>query len=135
MAEQHCKQADCDPRTGCIFGELNPNNCEHRTEKTSNGISAAGETSPMPWHSSVFGLTELQFVAARSRPILIGVVGAHNAGKTSFLTALYLMLFGGVRMPDKSFAGSFTLRAWEILANNLRYDTLQQPLVHPADVE
>jgi hypothetical protein len=128
MPDQYCTQADCDARTGCIFGELNPVNCKYHLSNSGDGVAASVVESPMPWHGSVLGLTELQFVAARGRPNLIGLVGAHNAGKTSFLTALYLMLYGGLRMPDKSFAGSFTLRAWEILANNLRYPTDTKPM-------
>lgn len=128
MNEQYCNQADCDARTGCIFGELNPSDCEHRElGEESDSADTDGE-SPMPWHGSALGMTELQFVAARGRPRLIGVIGPHNAGKTTFLTSLYLKLSHGNRIPEKIFAGSFTLRAWEELANNLRYPTNSEPM-------
>lgn len=128
MGEQYCKQADCDARTGCIFGEPNPNDCEHREMDAESTVEDTNTESPMPWHGSALGMTELQFVATRGRPWLIGVIGPHNAGKTTFLTSVYLMLFHGVRMQEKAFAGSFTLRAWEELANNLRYPTDTEPM-------
>ncbi len=128
MSELYCNQADCDKRTGCIFGEPNPDDCEYRKSGEDTPTADALADTPMPWHGSAFGLTELQFVAARGRPRLIGIVGEHNAGKTTFLTSVYLMLFHGTRMPGKTFAGSFTLRAWEELANNLRYPNDTEPM-------
>lgn len=130
MIEDFCKQADCYADTGCIFGELNPNDCEHQAKGEDPETPSALPDGDVivPWHGSSLGLTELQFVASRQRPRVIGIVGPHNAGKTTFITSVYLMLFHGTRIPNKSFAGSFTLRGWESLANNLRYPTGAEPM-------
>lgn len=110
------------------MGEINPKDCDYF--ESSDDPTSIGNSldSPTPWHGSVLGLADLQYVAARGRPRLIGLVGAQNAGKTTFLTSIYLKLFQGARVPGKTFAGSFSLRAWEELANNLRYPNETIPM-------
>ena len=131
MVDAFCKQVDCYRDTGCIFGNSDPSTCPHRIEP-ANGesvspVPAADATGAIPWHGGSLGETDLQFVAARRRPFVVGVVGPHSSGKTTFLTALYLTLSRGVQVNGYRFAGSYTLRGWEQLANHLRYPTGVQP--------
>ena len=51
---------------------------------------------------------------------LIGILGANNVGKTCFLSSLYLMASCGQLQPDYLFAGSLTLKGFEIRARRLR---------------
>ena len=67
------------------------------------------------------GLDDAAFIAARSAPRVIGVIGAHNAGKTTLLTAWYLLLNRGMRLPHRLFAGSNSIGGWENLAHWLRW--------------
>jgi hypothetical protein len=60
---------------------------------------------------------------------LIGVLGAHDAGKTTLLTACYLQLLRGQSIGEFTFAGSRTLGAWESLAAHTRFD---DPVKGPA---
>jgi len=85
----------------------------------------------LPWSGNSLGMVDLQFVAGRSRPILIGVIGAHNAGKTTLLTALYLLLGQGRQVENRRFAGSYTLGGWENLAHSLRWTSNQGPHFPP----
>ncbi|MFV8750201.1 TRAFAC clade GTPase domain-containing protein [Nannocystaceae bacterium ST9] len=58
----------------------------------------------------------------RARSIIIGVVGAHNAGKTTLLTGTYVMAQRGEQIANARFAGSRSLEAWESLAAWTRFD-------------
>jgi hypothetical protein len=51
---------------------------------------------------------------------LIGVLGSTGAGKTCFLSSLYLMASGGTLPAQYKFAGSLTLQAFEDRARGLR---------------
>jgi hypothetical protein len=51
---------------------------------------------------------------------LIGVLGSTDAGKTCFLSSLYLMASGGSLPESHQFAGSLTLQAFEDRARGLR---------------
>lgn len=51
---------------------------------------------------------------------VIGVLGQSDAGKTAFLSSLYLMASRGWLKPSYSFAGSLTLQGFEDRARGLR---------------
>lgn len=68
------------------------------------------------------GLEDLALLTPRARTILVGVLGAHDAGKTTVLVGNYLRLLRGGRLADAAFAGSLTLAAWESLAAWTRLD-------------
>lgn len=117
------------PDTPCNLGEVELAECiywKRATKKTSSeeltkANAESGEFRVMPWSGNSLGTVDLEFVASRAQPNLIGVVGAHNAGKTTLLTAFYLLLGKGHRLTDKVFAGSYTLGGWENLADPLRW--------------
>ena len=44
------------------------------------------------------GLVDLGFVTGRGKPIVVGIVGSQNAGKTTLLAAWYLLLGRGTRL-------------------------------------
>lgn len=75
-----------------------------------------------PWSGSALGLIDLGFVAGRAKPIVIGVVGPQNAGKTTLLAAWYLLLARGLAfLGEQRFAGSYSLRGWETIAASMRW--------------
>ena len=76
----------------------------------------------MSWSGSALGGTDLGFVAGRSKPIVLAVMGPHNAGKTTLLGACYLLLGRGHRPTDElRFSGSCSLAGWENVASPLRW--------------
>ncbi|WNV06455.1 hypothetical protein RP726_08625 [Candidatus Methylospira mobilis] len=74
------------------------------------------------WSGSALGLADIANLTPRGRSILVGVLGAHDAGKTTLLTGSYLQLLRGARLAGARFAGSRTLGAWESLAAWMRFD-------------
>ena len=121
-----CPQKTCfwSDGAGCSLGHLDPSDCP--VLKAEPAPKQDGQPSPetvaLPWSRSVLGLTDLGFVAGRSKPIVLAVMGPHNAGKTTLLGACYLLLGRGRRPNDElRFSGSCSLAGWENVASPLRW--------------
>src|SRR5436190_17005452 len=129
-----CPEKDCwAPEIACNLGS-DLAQCPHYKGVVKDNETARAEAKEaflVPWSSNSLGTVDLQFVAARSRPVLIGVIGAHNDGKTTLLTAFYLLLSQGKRVHERHFAGSYTLGGWENLAHSLRWTAKQGPHFPP----
>lgn len=133
---EKCANPTCFvPDTGCDLGNTDLSKCP-----IWRGARAADETAEddlsgemlMPWSGSAFGLADLGFVSGRAKPIVIGVVGPQNAGKTTLLAAWYLLLGRGLVSPDsRLFAGSYTLSGWEAAASAMRWTPGQPPRFPP----
>jgi len=85
----------------------------------------------LAWSGSALGSDDLAFVAAQRRPRLIALVGPQNAGKTTFLALLYLLVRRGVPLGSGRFAGSYSLGGWEKLARYLTWDGDNEPTFPP----
>ena len=133
---EKCTQPTCFvPDTGCDLGHTDLSKCPiwrgTRAAYASAEDELAGEML-MPWSGSAFGLADLGFVSARAKPIVIGIVGPQNAGKTTLLAAWYLLLGRGLASPNgRLFAGSYTLSGWEAAAGAMRWTPGQPPLFPP----
>jgi len=121
------------PESPCNLGEADFNSCPHWKEAIENkSVSEAVEGSGLlPWSGNSFGTVDREIVTGRSKPRIIGVVGAHDAGKTTLLTVLYLLLTHGRKPEGRSFAGSYTLGGWENLATFLRWKEGEAPRFPP----
>ena len=111
------------PESSCNLGSEDYRQCAHWTG-TSDVIPDEGPDDGggrLPWSGNSFGVIDLQFVASRSNPTVIGVLGSPNAGKTTLLVASYLLLSHGRRLTGRLFSGSYTLGGWEHLAQSLRW--------------
>jgi Double-GTPase 2 len=117
-----CSQKDCyDPdRVGCnIEGCLILTDCKYYGKdesKTENPEQDDDVVFRIPWTGNSFGLSDLNYLSASSKPILIGITGVANAGKTAFLASLYCLLRHGHTIGKYSFTGSLTLIGWEDIA-------------------
>lgn len=117
-----CSQPTCYPdETGCnVEGCPNIKDCKHYDKATSEDksevIVPTDEPYRIPWTGNSFGLTDLNFLTASSKTVLIGITGVASAGKTTFLASLYCLLRHGEKIGDYSFAGSMTLNGWEDIA-------------------
>lgn len=112
------------PETTCALGHLNPSTCPNlkRSEQEDNATTQSSDMLVLPWSGSAFGLVDVGFVAGRRAPTLVGVVGPENAGKTTLLSAWYLLVGRGIATTESHvFAGSFTLPGWEAVASSLRW--------------
>lgn len=84
-----------------------------------------------PWTGNAFGGADLAFLSGHSKPRLVALLGAEDAGKTSLLASWYLLLGRGIHPPDATFAGSLTLEGWENIAASLRWSSPQGPSFPP----
>ena len=119
-----CGQKHCHPDTGCALGEA-LSDCPHyansKTEESEVVTSPSTDGLGVPWTGSEFGLDDIAWVASRQRPMLLVPVGAHNAGKTTFLASLYIGLLRGAKPEGWELLGSYSLGGWEKLASYLRH--------------
>lgn len=132
-----CRQPNCFfSDGGCKLGNEDLNQCEYwqglpPTETAPVSDAAEEPGQGVPWTGLALGRADLVDVAVRGRPILIGIVGPADSGKTTFLVGLYLMLLQGHQLAESTFAGSLTLEAWESLAGWMRWTELGRPPTFP----
>lgn len=130
-----------DESEGCYEGEPDPTRCHHwhsaAAQPTTPLPTATEEPTPttgmvrIPWSGNGLGLVDLANLTPRGRFILVGVLGAHDAGKTTLLLGNYLLLLRNGSLADVRFAGSRTLKAWESLASWPRFDDAARPVSFP----
>lgn len=125
---KRCSNPNCFVHEGesCDLGEMDPGQCASWSAATPESVTDAAISSTtsarVPWSGSALGLADMANLSPRGRTILIGVLGAHDAGKTTLLTGNYLQLLLGRSLANARFAGSRTLGAWEALAAWTRFD-------------
>ncbi len=125
-----CSRTDCPAPKGLCVEHASPEyfKCEHwlgdkpeqSVEKPKTGNKKA---KSLPWTGEPFQPADIEIVSQRSAPLIVGMVGGANAGKTSYLGMLYTLLFNGKKLQYWQFAGSYTLAAWEMLAQYLKIRT------------
>ncbi|TYA74934.1 TRAFAC clade GTPase domain-containing protein [Seonamhaeicola marinus] len=124
-----CSNPDCTAPKGLCATHASPEyeNCSNWKQK--NTKSAIGSTKQrsskskeLSWTGVELQPTDIGIVSHRGKPSIIGIIGAANAGKTSYLGMLYTLLYNGKRFKNWSFVGSYTLAGWEKLAMYLRLD-------------
>ena len=122
-----CSKPDCPaPKGMCLqHASTDYQKCDYWLgNKTGQSAEkqkeAKKKVQSLPWTGEPFQPTDIEIVSQRSAPLIIGMVGGADAGKTSYLGMLYTLLFNGNKFERWSFAGSCTLAAWETLAQYLR---------------
>lgn len=110
----------------CNEGHLDVNACPHfRGSKAAKSANKHDRDATsgfhFPWSGNSLGLNDFSFISGRSHPHIIGIVGPHNAGKTTLLTVQYLLLSRGNISSEHKFAGSYTFGGWENLAHYMRW--------------
>jgi hypothetical protein len=137
VAPGTCEKPDCTVAdTGkCLLSHANLVECpnfragasESKTETTEVAFTAgveppstekkAGRTFHL---GAELGVEDALAVMGARYAHVIGVLGSTDAGKTCFLSSLYLMASGGSLPAPYQFAGSLTLQAFEDRARGLR---------------
>lgn len=130
-----CSHHDCfAPDTSCALGNMVLSQCPEWKASTANSATSSDEANDilLPWSSSALGLSDLNFITCRAKPIIIGIVGPESAGKTTLLASWYLLLGRGLLTNQVwQFGGSFSLGGWEAVASTLRW-TPGQSLSFPS---
>lgn len=124
---RRCSNTHCFAHEGesCAQGHPKPDLCPSWSKEqppAEQPVPTAPNNARLPWSGSALGLDDLSQLLPRGRSIVIGVLGAHDAGKTTLLAGNYLQLLAGQSLAGASFAGSRTLGAWESLAAWTRFD-------------
>lgn len=131
-----CSRSTCfAPETTCDLGFLDHSKCpawKGREEASVAKGEAATDELLLPWSGSALGLADLGFIAGSRKPLVVGIAGPQNAGKTTLLAAWYLLVGRGEAGSEKRrFAGSYSLAGWEAVASTLRWTPGQQPSFPP----
>lgn len=130
--ERRCTEDGCDaPLTPCNAGFTPLGACPHwararKGEPRDDDVEATN-SHLVPWPWGALGRRDIDALAARSAPHLIGLVGLPKAGKTTLLSMAYLHLSSGGSLAPDRFAGSLTLGGWEQLAQPLRWEPASPP--------
>ena len=137
-AHGRCSVANCfAPDGSCHLGSTHYSECSKwepiaaaDDEATAGGVSERGHEYVPRWTGRVMGLVDLRPVVSRSSSVILALVGAPDAGKTTLLQMLYVLLAGSGRLGSWSFAGSYTMAAWEGFATAAKF-TVNGPATFP----
>ncbi|WP_420386632.1 TRAFAC clade GTPase domain-containing protein [Roseivirga sp.] len=126
MARRQCSKEDCHaPQDFCQeLGSPEYPKCKHfianAHKEEAKVTSKKNKTiSTIPWSGDFLQQDEIDLLAHRGTPKIIGLIGSSGAGKTTYLAMLYTLLFNGKLIEGWDFAGSYTLSGWELQAKTL----------------
>jgi hypothetical protein len=135
-----CNSVDCGLSQGltCELGFSDLAQCpnfaeyegeEHAPEAEVVDSNISGQR--LPWSGRAFGINDIILVSGRSSPVFVGLIGLFDAGKTSFLTALFAHFSHSGVVGPSAFAGSYTLQAWFRLKHYTAWPTPSGPSFPP----
>lgn len=135
-----CSNPDCPAPISCHEGHPEVSSCpnwskENIQKKTSPVKSLRTDKGNLPWSGDAFKLDDLQQISYRNTPIIFGILGRVNAGKTTYLAMLFTLLLRGKRFKEYNFSGSKTIHAWDELYHNLKvqHDKVKFPDTTPVE--
>lgn len=143
MAKRRCTKEGCyAPDDFCVeFASPLHEQCEFfvkagTIEASATTTKSSAAATSIPWTGEWLRPEQLNLLAHRGTPKIIGLVGSSGAGKTTYLAMLYSLLFNGKLIENWDFAGSYTLNGWELQAKTLQVEedgTVRNPDATPSD--
>ncbi len=131
----HCNLEGCYADITCSLGHLNRADCEHWSEtamaETIPEEERNSQTSDIAWNGYTLGTSDLTILGGRSHPLVIGLIGPPDSGKTSLLAYIYMWLLRYGCLEDWIFAGSWTLGGWESVVQHSRWTGEPPPSFPP----
>lgn len=137
--KMYCADAQCqgewnEQNPTCLtYGEPNYAKCKSYIEankvlreETENVMPENEKAEQITWNGEGMGLADTALISQQRLPFVVGVVGEANAGKTTLLAMLYMLLRQGKSIGKFSFAGSYTLLGWEKIAEGFRFKTYKR---------
>lgn len=130
-----CILEGCYADITCSLGHLNRADCEHWSEDES-GDKAPNEgvvkhPSDIPWNGYSLGTDDLAILGGRGKPLVLGMVGPPDSGKTSLLAFFYMWLLKHGELKNMIFHGSWTLGGWESVVQYSRWSGEPPPSFPP----
>lgn len=120
-----CSNENCFRDTTCALGHLDRTHCAHWQQQDVEGdqvtMPAETPTSNVPWNGYALGTSDLPILSGRGQPILIGLIGSPDSGKTSLLAFVYMWLLKRGCLGSWDFAGSWTIGGWESVVQHCRW--------------
>lgn len=132
---RRCVHESCFPDTACALGHLDRSVCEHWTQpEVGAGESIVAPREPasdIPWNGYALGTSDLAILGGRGQPLVVGLIGPPDSGKTSLLAFVYMWLLEHGTLGDWQFASSWTLGGWESVVRNCRWMGAPPPSFPP----
>ena len=122
-----CNNPECGIADGisCEKGYLHMTDCEDFIKSDETDGQLVEDTSKSAykvfWSGTHLGFKGLQKLSDVRKPLIIGIVGPAEAGKSTILLSLYLQILSGKKLKFGDFWASYTLESWEALAKNSRF--------------
>lgn len=130
-----CTNENCFPDTTCALGHLDRKECEHWKEQDGQPNEGKEPTQPatsdVPWNGYALGTSDLAILGGRGEPVVVGLIGPPDSGKTSLLAFVYMWLLKHGKLGDWDFAGSWTLGGWESVVQHCRWTGEPPPSFPP----
>lgn len=120
-----CSNPECAAPISCHEGKEKYIDCEFWMKSNASypktkPVPKKDKKSDLPWTGDAFAIEELPKVTYRNTPVIIGVIGKADAGKTTYLAMLFTLLLRGVKLKEFNFCGTKTINAWDELYQKLR---------------
>jgi len=120
-----CSNPDCAAPISCHEGKDIHTECEFWSNsgvelKTRKTGSKQEKKTDLPWTAEALNIDGLGGVTYRNTPIIIGIVGRADAGKTTYLAMLFTLFLRGGKLEEFNFCGTKTIKAWDDLYHKLK---------------
>jgi len=120
-----CSNPECAAPISCHEGKEKYIDCEfwmksNAPQSKTKPVPKKEKKSDLPWTGDAFAIEELPKVTYRNTPVIIGVIGKADAGKTTYLAMLFTLLLRGVKLREFDFCGTKTINTWDELYQKLR---------------
>lgn len=120
-----CSNPDCAAPISCHEGKEKLTKCEfwmksNASQTKNKPASKKEKKSDLPWTGDAYTIEELAGVTYRNTPVIIGIIGRADAGKTTYLAMFFTLLLRGIKLKKFDFCGTKTINAWDELYQKLR---------------
>ena len=130
-----CTYAHCFPDTTCALGHRDRTECDNWEESESHEQESTTQPQVPPsdvaWNGYALGTSDLSILGGRGQPIVVGLLGPPDSGKTSLLAFLYMWLLKYGKLGHWWFGGSWTLGGWESVVQPCRWSGDPPPSFPP----
>lgn len=120
-----CSNPDCAAPISCHEGKEKHTECEfwmksNNSHPKTKSVPKKEKKSDLPWTGDALTIDELLKVTYRNTPLIIGIIGRADAGKTTYLAMLFTLLLRGTKLKEFDFCGTKTINAWDELYQKLK---------------